>query len=689
MQRLYFDTETYSEVNLTTSGSYVYARDCEVMVVSYALEWGPVQVWDRTADPRMPADLFEWLMDEEILVVAHNSMFDRHVSKHSLGIDLPPERWFDTMVQAYVHSLPGRLDLLSKIFKLDEDEAKQGDRGRELIHLFCKPRPKNHKLRRATRETHPTEWQEFLDYAGSDIRSMRRLHHMMPRWNCKITRQDWLLDQRINDRGVQIDVELCHAAQREAEKGKRALQVEIQDATLGVLTSATQRDRFIKFLLEAYDVPLPDLTADTIERRLSDPELPEPVKELLRIRAQASLASVAKFKRAASYVNTDGRLRGAIAFSGAQRTGRRAGRGVQPQNMPRTAKRFAKVIEDVVQATKSGALDLCYDSPMEALRAVTRGIFVAAPGRKLTVVDWANIEGRGLAWSAGENWKLDAFRAYDAKTGPDLYNVAYARSFNVRVESVNKDQRQIGKVQELALGYGGGVGAFVAMALVYRMDLEELSAAVLKVAKSEDRIQSEYAYEWAVQKNRTLGLPRHIFVACHILRTLWRAAHPNVVQWWKDLEDGFRAAILSPEGTKHKAGPVTFDRVKKWVRMQLPSGRYLCYAGAHISDKGDLRYRGINQYTRQWSWQKTHGGKIAENAVQAICGDILSIGIQIAEDNGYPMVLSVHDELATEPLDLPEFNHWNLSKLVSVPIPWAPGFPIAAAGYDAYRYRKE
>jgi DNA polymerase len=694
MRRLYYDSETYSELDLPSVGAHRYATQCEIMVHAYAINDGPVVGFDNTQGDPPPEELVDALMDPETLVIAHNAQFDRWVLKYQL-LEIPVERWFDTMAQAYVHSLPGSLDTLCQIFRLSEADAKHS-RGRELVNLFCKPRPKNHTLRRATRLTHPAEWEEFIEYAKSDVRSMRELTRRMPKWNLRVTRPDWVADQRINDRGVQIDVDLCRAAAPAAERERASLARLVQNETLGFVESATKRDQLIAFILEAYGVSLPDLRADTLERRIEDPELPEAVKVLLRARAQASLASVAKFKKAAGASDADQRLRGAIAFSGAQRTGRRAGRLVQPQNMPRTDKRYAKQIEDCVDAVKTGAVDLIYDHPMEVLRAVTRGIFVAAPRRKLTVVDWSNIEGRGLAWCAGETWKLWAFSEYDLGVGPDLYNVAYARSFNVAVESVDKEQRQIGKVQELALGYAGGVGAFVAMALVYRMDLEELAKQVLAVATYEQKLQSEYAWEWAVEKESkkgarkwTCGLPRHIFVACHILRTLWRKAHPNVVQWWSDLEEAFRNACEAPLGWSAKVGPVTFDRVGKWVRIRLPSGRFLSYAAANVTEKGDIRYRGISQYTKQWSWQYTHGGKLAENIVQAICGDILSGGIHTAEAHGYPVVLTVHDELITEPEDLPEYNSEHLAKLVSVTPEWAAGFPLSAAGYDAYRYRKE
>lgn len=687
--KLWYDLETYSTVELRTAGAYVYSLDCEVMLIAYAFDDGPVKVHDLTEDARLPADLVRALRDPSVTVGAHNTQFDRWVTKHSLGFDIPPERWEDTMVQAYVHSLPGALDLLCDLFKLTDEESKNKS-GRELIQLFCKPRPVNHKLRRATRETHPAEWEKFKRYAGSDITSMRLLARRMPRWNLAVTRDDWVLDQKINDRGVAIDRELCRAALREATAGKNQLKGDIQDATLGVLESATQRDKFLGYLAEVYDFPLPDLKADTIERRLADPDIPEPVKELLRIRAQASLASVAKFKAADRSCTPAGRLHGAIAFSGAQRTGRRAGRIVQPQNMPRTEKRYKKLIEEVIAAIKAGSLTMIYDEPMAALRAVTRGIFTAGPGKKLVVPDYANVEGRGLAWAAGEAWKLRAFEAFDLGSGPDLYKLAYARSFGISPDDVmdGSDERQIGKVMELALGYGGGVGAFIAMALVYGIRLEDLAAQVLPRLAYDVHSRATAIWHWAVEKKRTLGLPMDVYVACEALKYLWRQAHPETVSWWKELELAFLRVIAEPDEVI-TVRCVEFSKVGSWVRIRLPSGRFLCYASASLTSSGSIRYRGINQYTKQWSWIKTHGGKIAENVIQAICGDLLSNGMQEAETFGYETVLTVHDELITEAPDTDEYSVEELSEIICRLPEWAFGFPLTASGYEAHRYRKE
>ena len=203
---LHLDTETYSPTAIT-AGTHRYAEDVEVMVFAYGRDDGEIKSWDRTADDRMPAELEDSLLDERVQLVCHNSHFDRTVIRHSMGLDLPPERWFDTMVCAMAHSLPGSLEKLGEIFKLPQDQRKLKI-GKDLVQLFCKPRPKNMHLRRATRHTHPVEWAKFVEYAAHDVIAMRALYHKMPKWNYPREQELWALDQRINDRGFAVDMDL-------------------------------------------------------------------------------------------------------------------------------------------------------------------------------------------------------------------------------------------------------------------------------------------------------------------------------------------------------------------------------------------------------------------------------------------------------------------------------------------------
>jgi len=358
-QELYLDLETFCEIPIK-NGTHAYAEKAEITVFAWALNEGEVYVEDLTqGEPS--AELIALLHDESVKLIAHNSGFDRTVLRHCYhGAPLKIERWEDTMVQALSHSLPGALGSLCEIFKIDQDKAKD-KAGKQLIQLFCKPRPANQKLRRATRETHPEEWARFLDYAKNDILAMRELRKKMPKWNYRNAELAlWHLDQKINDRGVCIDLELAEGAVRAVEKAQQKLAKRAQDLTDGEVSSATKRDSLLAHILNAYGVSLPDMQKSTLERRLNDESLPLVVRELLAVRLQASSTSTAKYKTLIKATSSDGRLRGTLQFNGASRTGRWAGRTFQPQNLSRPTLPQEE-IDFGIEAIKAGCEDLFYD----------------------------------------------------------------------------------------------------------------------------------------------------------------------------------------------------------------------------------------------------------------------------------------------------------------------------------------
>ena len=709
MKFLYFDSETFSECDLTTHGTHRYAADpsTEIMMAQWAIDDSEVWIADST-DPaddhrtsfirKLLTELADMNQHPGVLIVTQNSHFDRTVLRYVWGIDIPVERWYDTMIQAMMHSLPGGLEKIGHVVGLREDEAKH-KRGKELIRRFCKPQPKNTKLRRATRETHPEEWAEFKGYGRSDITAMRAAHRKLPTWNYNTDAQRaggreyrlWCLDQRINDRGFAVDVELARKALATADRAKASLREQVTEATDGAVTSATKRDQLLAYILEEHGVTLPDMRSDTLKRRLEDPNLPEAVKLLIAIRMEAGMSSSSKYTALLNHVSADGRLRNTMQFAGAQRTARWAGRTFQPQNMKRPDPDMPPaVVEALTEATLADVLDLVHGEPMRCLSNIVRGCIVAPKGRKLTIADLSNIEGRKLAWLAGEEWKLQAFREYDEGTGPDLYVLAYARSFNVDPKDVGKGhKRQIGKVQELGLGYQGGVGAFLTFAAVYNMDLAELAKAVRSTVTDQVWAQGKGMYDWTVKKRRsTFGLPEETFIACQVLVTMWREAHPETVALWKEAESAMVKAVQMP-GVPFDVGQwVRVQRDGAWTRVRLPSGRVLCYLHVQHDEKG-LSYQGINQYTRQWARIRTYGGKLVENWDQASSRDVLAWEMPDIDAAGYEIVLGVHDENVTETPDSPEFTHTALAGMMARPKPWCPGLPLSAAGFETYRYRKD
>lgn len=332
---LYLDLETFCTVPIK-HGTHAYAEKAEVMLVAFAWDAAPEQVWDLTESEQTSRDCLwalQVMIDKAETVVIQKSDFDRTVLRHQ-GVTIPVEKIDDTMVIALAHSLPASLDMLCRVFNIGEELAKSKE-GKRLIHLFCKPRPKNVKLRRATRETHPAEWAEFIEYAKSDIRSMRAVRPLLPRWNFgPEERALWWLDQRINDRGVCVDVDLARAALRANERAQQVLARRVDDLTDGAVASATQRDVFKDHMLSAHGFEMANMQKGYIAEILKHPIDDPDIRELLEIRLQAAATAPAKYQTLLNGVSEDGRMRGILQYCGAGRTGRDAGRLI-PQNMPR------------------------------------------------------------------------------------------------------------------------------------------------------------------------------------------------------------------------------------------------------------------------------------------------------------------------------------------------------------------
>ena len=688
MNILFGDTETYSACDLKTHGTHRYAshESTEIIMWQWALNDGEPVVEDLTGRRPPSTESLALLNDPDTILIFHNSAFDRALMRECWGLEIPIERFRDTMVQALAHGLPGSLDKLSGILGLPSDQAKD-KRGRQLIGLFCKPQPRTGA--RNDRHTHPEQWTEFCSYGRSDIVAMREVHRRLPKWNYRDGGTElalWHLDQRVNDRGFAVDLDLAAAAIYAVSVEAARLKQATVDLTDGQVSSPSKRDDLLVHILMEYGVELPDMKADTLRRRMEDPELPEAVKLLLSIRLEATKTSTAKYKALVNATSDDGRLRNTLQFAGAQRTARWAGRIFQPQNMPRPDMQQDD-IDLGIEALKAGCAPLIFDDVMRLTSNCIRGAIVAPPGKKLVIADLANIEGRGLAYVAGEAWKAQAFREFDAGNGPDMYKLAYARAFNIDPADVTKGQRQIGKVQELGLGYEGGVAAFLTFAAVYRMDLGELADAVHSTAP-KDKLAAAYGmWGWATKKRRTLGLPQNVYVACEVLKAAWRAAHPATVALWRDVGDAAARAIARP-GQCFTVRDLKFQRDGAWLRIRLPSGRYLCYINPRVDD-GQITYSGVSQYTRQWTRIKTYGGKITENIVQAWARDVLASSMPHVEAAGYATTLTVHDELITEAADESRFSSDHLASIMSTPPSWAADCPLAAAGFEAYRYRKD
>lgn len=733
MSYLYLDFETFSEADLKKVGSYAYAEHptTEVLICTYAFDDEPVQVWDCTDGSDMPGDLHRALRrlvkpNSRIKMVWHNgSMFDRLIMKHCWGFDIPVSNTIDTMIWAFRHALPGSLDALCEVLGVSADNAKD-KRGKALIQRFSKPTPKNYKIRRYTAETHPDEWALFIKYAVSDITAMREVFHKLPRWgNSEFEDRVLELDQLINDRGFKVDVALAEAAIEAVEKHKAQLQEEAQRKYGGSLTGKD----FLPILRELAPAHrIHNAQKSTLNDLLADDDLPDDARAIIEMRLGAASTASTKYNPLLLGRSSDDRRRGCLQYGGAKRTLRWAGKGFQPQNLARGYYHDDE-LDKGISALLKGRAHRRFD--VAKLTASTvRSCIIPEAGYKFVVADYSNVEGRGLAWLAGEETALDTFRA-----GLDIYCVTAGKMFGMDPDDIKKnfkEIRQIGKACELGLGYEGGVGAFVTFAKNLGLDLIEMAKTM--DGTFPDHIWSATArgYEWArIQEAKrpphpgekddrpSYILSKKVWRTCDAIKRMWRESHPETVAFWRDLKDGILAAVRNP-GREFWAGAhlrrngerairiwrtVEFDSSGRkvpgwWLCVELPSGRILSYPGIGVSVTKEtdedgrvntnvrIKYQGENQLTRQWTTLYTHGGKACENIVQALCRDLLAYAMINVEGGGYPIVLSVHDELVCETPDTPEYTVAELEKLMCELPEWAEGFPLVAEGQELKRYAK-
>lgn len=759
-ERLFLDTETFSGVDLKKVGAYAYAEHptTEIMICTYAIDEGRVQTWDATESPTMPRELRKALRQvsrkKAKIVMANGLLFDRLVIREKWGIDLPVCQIEDTMIMAFRHALPGSLDMQCQVLGVDAEHAKD-KAGKALIKRFCKPTPKTYKIRRYTRETHPEEWAKFLRYAALDIVAMREVYWRIPDWGNSPKEDEILrIDQIINDRGFYVDVDLANAAIKAVRAHKEELKEEAWERFGGKLTG----NDFLPALRDlAPAFTIHNAQKSTLNDLLEDPDFPDEGKVLIEMRLGASSTASTKYNPLVNGLSADGRRRGCLQYGGAKRTLRWAGKGFQPQNLARgeysddhegKIKRRegesdvafwvrSHMLTNGINSLLRGTAHWAYD--ISKLTASTvRGCIIPAKGKKFVVADYSNVEGRGLAWIAGEKTALMVFKA-----GRDIYCETAGKMFGLDpdyIKANRKDLRQIGKACELGLGYGGGVAAFLQFAKNLGLDLYTMADVMKGTFPDHIWAAAKRGYEYArineakrppkpgkKDERPTYILPKNVWLTCDAIKRMWREAHPKTVAFWAELEDAVLCAIrnpgkaywaganVRPDGrkalkivrTKAKHDP-TFDEERDdpnaagwWLKIELPSGRIMSYPGIALSvtteideDTGKkrtstrIKYQGENQTTRQWGFQYTYGGKLTENIVQALCRDILAWSMPGVEAAGYEIVLSVHDELITEVPDTDDYTTEELCALMcDLPV-WAKGFPLAAEGDCMYRYRK-
>ena len=681
-----FETRSPADLKKTGAERYFEHPDTGVWCLCYAVgDDGEVQTW-RPGAELLPGELIGHVAAGRE-VVAHNAHFEmlgwaRLIRDGYALPPLDPRQVNDTMARARALALPGSLEDAAAALHLPI--AKDAE-GRRVMLQLARPRSREPLVW----WDDPAKLARLIEYCKTDVEVERLLHKKLPPLSAE-ERALWVRDWHINQRGVLLDMpSIERAAYVVAEEQKR-IGWEVRALTKGVVPSAQTTSKMLAWL-RTRGVEVDSLAKAHVRDLLqgSDLDRVEGVRAVVELRKEAAKASTAKLKAMQAGACSDNRARGLFAYHGAGQTGRWAGRRIQTQNMPRPDKSFKpRDAENVIDWLPHGAAGIRfeYGSVLDAVSWSLRSLLIAAPGTRFLQSDYSNIEGRVLAWLAGEEWKLRAFRDFDAGRGADLYKLAYSKAFGVPAESVNDDQRQIGKVMELALGYQGGHGAFISMGANYGLQPADLVAPIRDASDSDEWHDAAQRYE-----HGAYGLTRDEFAAIGVIVRGWRNAHERVVRFWYALNDAAVQAVRNP-GEITGAGPhIRYKSVGDFLYCRLPSGRKIAYAhpciGVNTYGRECVTFWGVDTLTRKWSEQSGYGGHFAENVTQAAARDILACGIERTENAGYPCVMHVHDEILSEtPCDygsLVEFM-----QLMSVVPAWAESLPVAVAGWEGERYRK-
>lgn len=706
MTVVHLDVESFSDADLKREGLYRYAANpsTDLLVVCYAFDDGPVLTWIPHETGDLPAPLKHAIratfptsyrlgatcpddLADHIRsggqVRAHNAAFERQVlngpAGQRLGIPkLSIEQMVCTMAKCAAHGLPHALENAAKALGTHPKD----DLGAYAMRYCCKRRADG---TRPTPHDEPERFLKLYAYCVDDVLAERAIDQAVPDLSPN-EQKVWELDQRMNDRGWKVDMESVGNAQYLVGCLKAELAAECKCITgIGI----TQTGKLADWCREQGYSKLTDLQVGTVNEALKDDACPPHVKKVLSLFSTHNMKAVTKLDAVVKAAGDDGRLRGMFQYWGAN-TGRWSSKIVQLQNLYRPVIDDPEIAVEAFRTRNVEWLKALYTPPgsMKTIASTIRSMLVAADGHDLLFLDYAAIEARVNAWLWDEQWKLEAYRAYDAGTGPDLYKLAYAKSFRIPVDEVTKAQRQIGKVMELALGYGGGASAFATMAKTYQLDLVEVAKSAYDVLPPDVREEAEGGWRWAQENGRTAGLDERTYVVCDALKRLWRAAHPGIVAGWNALQESAVEAIRNPgEAFAVPNKRIMFRVDGQWLYMRLPSGRKLAYFRPRVDDDGTIGYMGVDTYTRQWCRTHTYAGKIDENADQAISRDLLASAKMRLERASYLPVGSVHDEPIME---IPEgFGSYDEAARIMCDSPkWAAGLPVAVEGHRAKRYRK-
>ena len=561
------------------------------------------------------------------------------------------------MVKSLSLGFPGNLDSVGKVIGLDEDKQKMAI-GKKLIKIFCKPKP-NRKSKnqlamfkvtdRVLPSDMPEEWKTFKEYCIRDVEVERDVRKKLERFKTiDAEKKLYALDQKINDRGVLIDLKMAeNAIAIDLEQTERLTRVYQETTGLDNPNSLVDLKKYIKDKTGGEVNSITKGNMDSLQKKFIN--YPD-VITALEVRQALSKTSISKYKKMIEVACSDGRARGLLQFYGAG-TGRWAGRLIQVQNLPQNHISDLDTARDMVKNGDLELLEMMYDNPSDILSQCIRPTIVPSPGKKFIVSDFSAIEARVIAWLAGERWRLDVFNSHGK-----IYEASASQMFNVPLEQIDKgsDLRQKGKVAELALGYQGSVGALKSM-------------GALKMGLTEEELKP--------------------------LVDTWRSSNPKIVQFWYDTENKVKEAIANRSTVQINKYIKAFYK-SGILFIELPSGRRLAYPKPRLIDHDifegmkKIVFEGMNSTSRQWGWIDTYGGKLVENIVQATARDCLAYSMLQLDKAGYEIVMHVHDEVVIE-IDKSRDELKNVTDIMGQEIPWAPGLPLRADGYECSYYQKD
>lgn len=670
VHHLSVDIETYSDIDIGKAGLYCYAQSpaFAILLFAYSLDGGPSKVVDLTQERYLPDEVAGALFDPNVLKHAYNAAFEwyclsRYFQLHK-NPSYPPEAWLPqwrcTMLHGLYCGYPAGLDAAGKALGLPQDKQKLSA-GKALIRYFCvpcKPTKTNGGRTRNLPHHDPDKWELFKTYNGQDVVTEMEIERRLSSFPVPDEVQDqWVTDQIINARGVVVDRELVDGALKIDEYTR--LEHLTEAASITGLSNPNSTPQLTKWL-EEQGAATKNLQKDTVSDLLSG-ELPPKVRRVLEIRQQLGKTSTKKYNALEIAVCDDGRVRGLLQFYGANRTGRWAGRIVQPQNLPRTYidGDLLPAARKLVRQHDGAGLRVVFGSTSDTLSQLIRTAFVASPGGTLVDADFSAIEARVIAWLAGEQWVLDVFRTHGK-----IYEATASQMFGVPMDKIKKGNpeygyRQKGKVATLALGYQGGTGSLVSMGAL-RMGLEENE------------------------------LPDIV--------SRWRKSNPNIVNFWYTLDAASREVVERSRRIELQNGRLVLAREcdtgngLDFMTIRLPSGRKLYYPAPHMGvnrfGNPSVCYWGLNQTTKKWQEIETYGGKLAENITQAVARDCLAETIERLEEAGHKVVFHIHDEVVIDaPAD--RANLEDVVKAMSIPPSWATDLPLNADGWINPFFKKD